>query len=309
MFNKAGPTGDMPKRQISLFEIKRIVKLTILGAVWRLTHKVPENLDDPKVTFLIPLIAKKRAQNWSVVEFLLAETLRSIRHQTNPNWHVIICGQDRPELPEDPRIVFEPFTRDIADSKRTDKWLKNKVLCKAWRKHFKSDGYLFMLDADDLVHPELVERIIASETKGVLMLARGYMANAHSGEVCDLTPIDPATRKPKTKFFATCGSCAAIRVSPASGPFPESIVHTYRRHYAPQKHFPKFGFRIDELNAPSAVYMVNHGDNMDWQQRYKARNSFIRSNALNFDERDQVLADFNLETYFDRFQSVAKDTP
>lgn len=68
---------------------------------------------------------KSQVSDWALVEMNLQKTLSSFLAQTNENWQVIICGQDRPNIPDDPRVQFHPFENKMQGN---DKWAKLEKL-------------------------------------------------------------------------------------------------------------------------------------------------------------------------------------
>ena len=66
----------------------------------------PAPSDTPLVIFAMPLVSRRRSEDWDRVQANLATTLASFSAQSNPNWIVYICGQDRPALPDDDRVHF-----------------------------------------------------------------------------------------------------------------------------------------------------------------------------------------------------------
>ena len=77
------------------------------------------------IIFNIPLVGRHHVSDWSSVLARLNLTLTSFLEQTNSNWHAVICGQDAPDLPDDPRITFLPFDTPVEGN---DKWSKLRVL-------------------------------------------------------------------------------------------------------------------------------------------------------------------------------------
>lgn len=291
-------------KEIRLY--RRQFKLRLLATKWRLRHSAPGPPKDLVVTFMIPLIPKKRTDDWNRVQYLLNATLRSLTNQTNGHWQALVCCQDVPEMPADPRIHHVPFSDARSVTTRTDKWAKIREMCEVWKSDYPTDGYHFLLDADDLMHPTLVEEILRDTRGGALMLEHGFIANARTGQIAPMpNPLSDHGHM-AGKFFSTCGSSAAIRVSPSSGPRPHLITSRYRRHYAPQDHFPLFGYDVHLIKPALGMYVVNHGDNMDWEKRKGYRIKYINNNALDAEKRMEIIKAFKLEDYFDDLSRILK---
>ena len=102
-----------------------------------------------QVVFLLPLVRREQVSDWSLVEDNLLKTLMSFVNQSDPNWIALICGQDRPSLPNDERIHFFPFDQPITGN---DKWAKLAKLVEYFPKLARPSGYVMTFDADDLAH-------------------------------------------------------------------------------------------------------------------------------------------------------------
>ncbi|MEO0344031.1 MAG: glycosyltransferase family A protein [Pseudomonadota bacterium] len=239
----------------------------------------------------MPLISKQRSKNWNRTIGLLHLTINSLLAQNDPNWQVIIVCQEKPDLPDDPRVHFRRFEKDVSSNLRTDKWMKLALAYRVWIRELPKDGYLFPLDADDLLHPDLVRRILNKRHQGAVILKRGFMLNVKSGE---MSRLFGQGRNTGIAFFGTCGSSAAIRVSPDHFYKPTYVAQSYIDHGKPQIHFPLFGYDILYMNFPAGIYCLNHGDNMDWDVRSHGQIATIRKNALNPGHRDKVLQRFGL---------------
>lgn len=115
--------------------------------------------DNSYVHFIIPLIAPNMAKSWPGVCANLRNTLLSLLNQSNAQWRASICCQSMPEgLPVDDRVTFVRY-RIPGSLLIIDKAAKLRALI---RDIFKTefDGYLYFLDGDDIVHPELVDFIL-----------------------------------------------------------------------------------------------------------------------------------------------------
>ena len=111
-----------------------------------------------QVVFLLPLVRREQVSDWSLVEDNLLKTLMSFVNQSDPNWTAIICGQDRPSLPNDERIHFLPFHQPITGN---DKWAKLAKLVEYFPKLARPSGYVMTFDADDLAHRDLVKQYLS----------------------------------------------------------------------------------------------------------------------------------------------------
>ena len=84
--------------------------------------------------FGIPLIARAAARNWPLVQALLELTLTSVHRQTAQDFHIVIAGHDRPDLPlDDARTTdwpAEAVSADNLDSGRKKHAINELVLAR-----------------------------------------------------------------------------------------------------------------------------------------------------------------------------------
>jgi len=209
------------------------------------------------VTFLIPLVGPHHVGDWDGVQARLRATLDSLLRQTDPRWRAVICCQTRPDMPDDPRLHYLPFDDPAPGN---DKWRKLTALCDYLPRVGPHAGYTMSLDADDLLHPDMVATLMAQAKDGWLV-GRGLVMDAGCGDIALAGPRSPALplRKP---FWKLCGSCMALRhdlANPACLPFLRAMVqHEHRM-------FPYLvalaGMEVQEFDSPMALYILNHGEN------------------------------------------------
>lgn len=235
---------------------------------------------DPTLTFLIPLVGKHHVKDWAGVSQRLAATLSSFTHQDASNWRVLICGQDRPDLPDaliqDARITILPFTTPVEGN---DKWAKLRVLCEALPEHVQSDGYVMPFDADDLLAPGQIRAILRSGSVGGSLVSTGYVMDQENSRIALAGP--PTLAMPRRKpFWKLCGSCAALRYRPQDGTafIMELTQHEHRM-------FPYLaalaGRSLRPLADPAALYVLNHGDNFGARRgRVSSKTRFVERYAL-----------------------------
>ncbi|MFP4326999.1 MAG: hypothetical protein ACLFQL_03245 [Paracoccaceae bacterium] len=212
------------------------------------------------VVFLIPLVGRHHIGDWAAVEARLGATLSGLLAQSDPRWRAVICSQDRPLLPTDPRIGFLPFTETVQGN---DKWRKLDTLCRALPEAGLAAGYAMSFDADDLPHRDLVQRMLARPVPGGFLVARGYVRNAQTGAVGRAGP--PDLRQPLRKpFWKLCGSCAAPRFDLLH---QQAETLAFLRGMTAHEHrmFPYLarlaGRPLSPLAEPAVLYEVNHGEN------------------------------------------------
>ena len=167
--------------------------------------------------FGIPLIARDACDDWTLVDRLLALTLRSVLAQTDGDFRVVLAGHDRP--PCWAALADGRFTFLEADWPVTAPTLANDDGgAKKWRidAHVRGagGGLLMYLDADDWVDRDLVrvarERIGPDEVGG--LVGSGYALDWRSGRAAAV-PLGHGFDNP---FHELCGSSTVARIEPAS---------------------------------------------------------------------------------------------
>lgn len=211
-----------------------------------------------EIVFLIPLVGRHHVTSWEQISARLAATLASFKGQTNPNWRVIICGQDLPsEVELDNRIHFLPFTKAWEGN---DKWPKLQALVRHLPNLNVTSAYVMPFDADDVLHPEAVDHMLQQGDPNGYLIEYGYIVDFAANRVGKAGPARPLTplRKP---FWKLCGSCAAFRYEDQQERtdfLAELVAHEHRM-------FPYLarlsGNALRPLPWPAALYMLNHGEN------------------------------------------------
>ena len=135
------------------------------------------------IHFLTPLAAKKSVVNWELTCDLLHRTIQSLQNQTCSEFRSIICCHDIPQFAEglDERFQFVEHPFNPPEDARTisgeNNGVRDMMLKRDVALYFADPDpgdFLFLLDADDLLHTDVVREIVAlPETNGVL-LNSGY---------------------------------------------------------------------------------------------------------------------------------------
>jgi hypothetical protein len=225
----------------------------------------------PRVVFLISVVGQARARDWASVSVNLFRTLRALQRQTDPGWEAIVCGQDRPlHVPDDPRILFltHDETRWPTPPGRTggagDKRAKRLQSLDHMERTLRADGYAWALDADDILHPGVVEALRTIRPRGGCLVESGLKLDLGSGAAHDLGPR-PWLGPPRTPFWSTSGSGAALYFDLR----PEGRLGTrllrlalVPRHRTTPILATLAGFRPEPLAFPAGLYLVNNGSNV-----------------------------------------------
>jgi hypothetical protein len=144
------------------------------------------------------------------------------------------------------------------------------------------DGYVFNLDADDVIHPDLVHHFLTVRSRSGYLLMHGYMYDVATDAIGFLRPRSWAlpTAKP---FYRHCGSSAAVRLDLRQGHGFLELVCAQKRHTQIRERLHQFGVTLREVDFPAGIYVVNHGDNhsqsvgrLQFKTRYLDRNQVPR---------------------------------
>ena len=217
--------------------------------------------------FGISFASRAATSDWERTSALLGATLRSLINQSDPRFSVIICGHEWPALPEldDPRVLF--LRCDIPPPKspahfRRDKMRKRRLIAAALRA--RGGGYFFPLDADDLVHRDLVRHVRATDNGRGYLVEKGFALDHANGV---LAPIPGAWSVP---FDRTCGSSAVLFFEEGELPEDGELVEgLYFNLFQSHAYWPiiaeEFGRPLDPVPFPAGVYVVNHAQNLSFQ--------------------------------------------
>lgn len=211
-----------------------------------------------RVVFLIPLVGPAQVGDWAGVVARLRATLDCMIAQDDPHWQAVICCQERPDLPDDPRITYLPFDDPEPGN---DKWRKLSALTTHLDRMALPPCYVMSFDADDLLRQGSVGEMLRRQAPGGYLVESGYVMDDATGVIAlaDAPGPQQPLRKP---FWKLCGSCAAVAHDPdlpQSGRFLQAMTqHEHRM-------FPYLaalaGRRLAPLSRPSVLYVLNHGEN------------------------------------------------
>ncbi len=262
-----------------------------IGTLWRLRNRLPPPSGNGTVIFALPLVAKARSDDWSQVEANLARTLASFRNQTRKGWQAVICGQDRPALPQDDRITFLPF--DGPDT-FFDKGAKMFALARHVLAKGPEEGYYFPFDADDILHPGVVEHILTDDNGAGYFIDKGYMMHAETGQLAALQPAD--ARFPEaTEFLRSCGSSTAIRLDRRAGADIGALIAKRGAHRKVPRNMTHFGLHMTPIPFHAALYVVGHGENMRKRRgKMAGKLKHLDISPLTDEETAKVQHDFRL---------------
>ncbi|SLN55161.1 hypothetical protein [Roseisalinus antarcticus] len=270
---------------------------------WAAAHPPLPPSDSPEVVFIIPLISRARAYDWAVVQHHLAATLASLRAQTSPRWRALVCCQDQPDsIAFDGQVTFLPFGTPDAVTPETvttfDNVAKKELMLRYLAANHGGDGYLFQLDADDLLHPGLVAHIAADNNGAGYWIERGYMLDLRSGALAYMGP--KSWRFPWAhSFIRECGSSSALRFDFRQGDACLTPIRNRGKHVEVPARMARYGMTMAPVPFPAALYLVGHGENMR-QRRGKLRGKelYLRRNRILPKTATRIRTEFGLPELF-----------
>lgn len=256
--------------------------------------------NDRRVFFAIPLVGRKDEAQWARVNELLALTIGSISNQTSGNFTALVCGHDVPDCLTNRDLVNVEFLpadfarpQTIAEG-RQDKNRKRRAIAVEVRR--RGGGYFMYLDADDLIHRDLV-RTISDDDNGIgYLITRGYVLDYGNRR---MAPIPGAWDK---RFDEVCGSSGVVlyekRDLPREG-YPGEIDRSLlyfriRNHTEFRSSEVRSGKNMTSIDFPAAVYCINNSIN-------------ISSTLVRTEQRERQLIDKIAERRITNLDAIRRD--
>lgn len=254
-------------------------ELVEAGRAWQRDNPLRALAADAEILFCVPVKGKAIANDWRQVQRNLGVTLHSLIDQTDGRWRAVVCCQDRPDLPVDPRIEFFAYPVP-AEPNTMDKRGKIRAIYRHHAERQGWDGYAFVLDADDVLHPRLVEHFLTDRSRSGYILTRGYVYDVGADLLAVSQPR--SVQRPLAKpFFRMCGSCSAIRFDLREGPGFLEMLKSRGWHRHQKSLLKAFGVMLEDVPFPAALYVVNHGDNfLLLQGRDEEKTDYTRRNKV-----------------------------
>lgn len=220
----------------------------------------------PAFVFAIALKPKSGSSDWQRVENNLRRTIRSAR-ASDPAASVIVACHDEPALGDvAPGVVAlrVPFPEPSSPEQGGwDKAAKRRHAA-AWLRETMSAAdavHVMFLDADDLVHRDLVTHVRSSRAPSYVVQT-GYIADLGRGLL----------RRRRTDFHKTCGSSFVFQFARDELPTAWDDLSAPFSQFGSspdQRGHPEYDQVATELGRPPATfpfpavtYVVNHAESL-----------------------------------------------
>jgi len=121
--------------------------------------------------FIVPLRSRQSSLNWDKVVDDFNLTLKSIFHQIDSNFRVIVACTDVPDHPADERleVIEVPVNYQGIEDAMRDKGNKMRAMCAYIRA--QGGGYIMPVDADDLISNRISALVNQANSKAAILLA------------------------------------------------------------------------------------------------------------------------------------------
>ncbi|WP_438766463.1 hypothetical protein [Kushneria sp. TE3] len=237
--------------------------------------------------FGIPLRAKACSQNWTMVCNNLEQTLLSLARQSRADFRVLVACHERPEVDtfglDVEFIIAEtpPPAPDAVNSKGepvNDKPMKKALVGVALARQVDQPFYYMHLDADDLIHPELVATTLADDNRCGYLIDKGIIFDRLNHRFALCCPE-------RLAFWKHCGSCAVVYITPDELPASIKDKRCYFMQFQRHKEYAdlaeQHGRPLTAYDDYMAVYMVNHGENdyTAYRNRGEGKENYVRKYA------------------------------
>jgi len=214
------------------------------------------------IVFIIPLKSRKVSAHWEKVSQLFERCLKSVCHQTDSDFHVIVVCHEKPEISFQHSNVsyveadFPPPGSDIRD-RRIDKGKKTII---GLRKALEfQPNHAMIVDADDCLSCRVAEFVNKHPNANGWFINQGYVYQEKS----------PFIYFRKAHFHHWCGTCNIAKFSlwplpESDNHYPTQLIDYYSgcNHKHIEKELKKKGTPLQPLPLTGVTYIIGNGENI-----------------------------------------------
>ena len=216
--------------------------------------------------FAISFIPRAVCSNWETAQANLRRTIRSIRGMSRDDYGIVIACHDLPDLAgmdgHDLELLQAPFPIETDLMRRGADKIRKRRLIGSWvRERLGEDGaYVMFLDADDLVHRDLVDHVLRDDNRRSYIAEAGYIFDSTTGLL----------EQRLTRFYTTCGSCFVCWFDhddlPLSFEDADCLYSQFDLHREFKEMAARLGRASEPLPFPAVVYLANHEESLRIKQ-------------------------------------------
>jgi hypothetical protein len=233
--------------------------------------RVGEMPEHCRFVFAIPLKPRLAADDWEQAQEDLRRTIRSIRGSRSKNYVIVIACHESPdvksEADRDIYILTVPFAPETdIRAGHLDKARKRHFIGAWLREHFNGeDMYVMFLDADDLIHRDLVDYIVKDDNRRSYVVESGYEYDCGTGILARRTK----------EFHQGCGSCFVVYFRqyelPSTWEDEECAYSRFKGHKEYNAVAKDMGKDADPIPFYCVAYLANHGESLRLKKTGKLR--------------------------------------
>lgn len=226
------------------------------------------------VGYVIPLRPRATSTRWAKTRHLFRQTMESVLASTDPELRVFVVSHDLDRLEglEDDRIEWiradfpAPTSKAPEPSRRDRNW---KVAAGCVAAAEAGVEWIFILDADDLVSPQLNGIIHGAKEYDAVQLDHGYEVHTRRRRAFrrrNLSQICGSTFAFRTEHIFVGGEITFWK-----------CLNMTRNHKNFEEYLQQRGLRIHVPETPLIAYMLSHGENCSDAIRPRGFSAFVRS--------------------------------
>ncbi|RAU18246.1 hypothetical protein DN062_08405 [Nitrincola tibetensis] len=248
--------------------------------------------------FGTPFLSKQVAVNWEKSVTMLNSMLASVANQSCKDFHHLIACHEIPPIKNEYKsfVTFIPVNSSIPQNRAemlADKGYKKQVIGHYLHQRVGS-AYLMLLDADDLIHRNLVDYVLENKSPHGYLINQGFMYYFGAKKILPLT----------RNFDQQCGSCAIFYLT--QDELPKTLTDEDNRYSSFKSH--RFwgekaeteGRPLQAIPYPAAIYLrtddISLSSQIVTQKGFKRLKVLAKRFLIEKPISETIKIDFALET-------------